>query len=205
MTNTQRQRQNLIFISIDPWAQRWVDVFVKLAELFPKLAELFFMNWPDNKSGPGNSVGGSLWAVSTLLCYSSLLFGGILRGTRFGRTNISAAEVCFIEWLYGVLGCHGSKAYCQKISVNTSEYYGNTIFRFWLPWHIWPQLAINCPNKFSIKIVYIVFPDKTATRIWWHWQRLRTPAWTTAEHRLGPRTGACSSKWSAWCPWRKSI
>jgi hypothetical protein len=41
MKNTQRQRQNLIFISIDPWAERCIDVFVKLAELFPNLAGLF--------------------------------------------------------------------------------------------------------------------------------------------------------------------
>ncbi len=41
MTNTQRQRQNLILISIFPWAERCTDVSVKLAEHFLRLAELF--------------------------------------------------------------------------------------------------------------------------------------------------------------------
>jgi hypothetical protein len=41
MTKTQRQRQNLIFISIDPRAERCIDVFVNSADLSPKLAELF--------------------------------------------------------------------------------------------------------------------------------------------------------------------
>ncbi len=33
--NTQRQRQNLIFISIGPWVERCIDVKIKLANFFP--------------------------------------------------------------------------------------------------------------------------------------------------------------------------
>jgi hypothetical protein len=45
MANSQRQRQNLTLILIDPSDEVGIDVSVKLAELFPKLAE-FLMYWP---------------------------------------------------------------------------------------------------------------------------------------------------------------
>jgi hypothetical protein len=60
MTNTRRQRQNLIFTSRDPWAECCIDVFVKLDELFTKLAELFLCVGQKAISGPDNIVLGSV-------------------------------------------------------------------------------------------------------------------------------------------------
>jgi hypothetical protein len=55
LRNTRRQRQNLIFISIGRWVERCIDVKIKLAELFSKLAELFWCTGRKAISGPGNT------------------------------------------------------------------------------------------------------------------------------------------------------
>jgi hypothetical protein len=56
MTNTQRQRQNLIYISTDPWVERCIDIYITLPEHYPKLAELFRRTGRKAISGPGNTA-----------------------------------------------------------------------------------------------------------------------------------------------------
>jgi hypothetical protein len=49
MTDTQSQRPNLIYILYDPPAECCIDIS------FVKVAELFWMFWPKNLWGPGNT------------------------------------------------------------------------------------------------------------------------------------------------------
>jgi hypothetical protein len=56
MANSQRERKNLNSFSIDPSAEGCLDVFVKLAELFPKGTNIFLCAGQKTVLGPGNTA-----------------------------------------------------------------------------------------------------------------------------------------------------
>ncbi len=123
MTHFQRQRKTSISFWTDPSCVCWIDVFVQLAELFPKLAEIFLCTGRKIISGHGNTVATTdrRWAVED---------GGGRMGTtrtqvlrRSGKETVEVAAVdnaiCKQDWTSGGLNMQLTQ-YSERINLDTT-------------------------------------------------------------------------------------